>query len=95
MTELQIYTDTLFAKDKTIVGNTFSQIFTNGGFVQIVPMRSKSEAGTTLERINKDVGVANEIFMDNAPDQTGYNTEMHRVTRLARMEVRTTDPYSP
>ena len=37
-------------------------------------MRSKSEAGTTLDRINQDVGVANEIFMDNAPKKTGYNT---------------------
>ena len=58
-------------------------------------MRYKSEVGTILERINWDVGVENKIFMDNAPKQTGYNTEMQRVERLARMEVRTTDPYSP
>ena len=58
-------------------------------------MSSKSEAGTTLERINHDVGVANGIFMENTPDKTGNNTEMQRVARLTRMEVRTTDPYSP
>ena len=68
------YTDTLFAKDKYIVGNACAQIFTDGEFVQIIPMRYKSEAGTTLDRINRDFGVANEIFMDNAPKQTGYNT---------------------
>ena len=56
-------------------------------------MRSKSEASTILDRINQDVGVANEIFMDNAPEQTGYNTEMQRVARLARMEARTTETY--
>ena len=50
-------------------------------------MRYKSEAGTTLDRMNWDVGVANEIFMENAPKQTGYNKEMHRVAILARMEV--------
>ena len=33
--------------------------------------------------------------MDNAPEKTGYNTEIQIVERLARMEVRTTDPYSP
>ena len=60
----------------------------------MIPMRYKSEAGTTLDRINRDVGVANEIFMDNSPKQTGYNTEMHRVARLERMEVRTTEQYS-
>ena len=48
-------------------------------------MRSKSEAGTILDRINWDVGVQNEVFMDNVPKQTGYNTEIQRVERLARM----------
>ena len=33
--------------------------------------------------------------MDNSPNKTGYNTELERVERLARMEVRTTEPYSP
>ena len=91
----RFYTDTLFAKEKSIVGNACFQTFTDGEFVKIFPMRSKSEAGTTLDRINQDVGVANEIFMDNAPDQTGYNTEMQRVARMAGMEVRTTEPYYP
>ena len=45
-------------------------------------MRSKSEAGTILDRINQDVGVANEIVMYNAPRQTGYNTGMKRLARL-------------
>ena len=89
------YTDTLFAKDKYIVGYTCVQIFTDGSFVKIIPMRSKSEAGTSLDRINRDVGVSNEIFMVNAPKKTCYNTEMKRVARLERMESRTTDSYSP
>ena len=53
-------------------------------------MRSKSEAGTTLDRINWDIGVANKIFMDNATRHNGYNTEMHRVAGLTIMEVQTT-----
>ena len=55
----RFYTDMLFAKDKSIVGNTCAQIFTDGGFVQIIPMRSKSEAVTILDRINRDIRVAN------------------------------------
>ena len=55
-------------------------------------MRYKSEAGTILYRINREIGVANKIFMDNAPKQTGYNTEIQRVARLSRMEVQTTEP---
>ena len=46
-------------------------------------MRSKPEAGTTLERINRYNGVTNEICMINAPKQTGDNTEIHRVERLS------------
>ena len=58
-------------------------------------MRSKSEAGTPLDRINWDVGVTSEIFMENAPEQTGYNTEIQRVARLERTEVQTTETYYP
>ena len=32
---------------------------------QITPMRYKSEAVVTLDRIKRDVGVENEIFVDN------------------------------
>ena len=61
----------------------------------MIPMRSKSESGTKLDRINQDIGVVNKIFMDNAPNQTGYNTEIQRVARLARMKIWTTEPYYP
>ena len=36
----RFYTDTLFAKDKYIVNNTCAQIFADGEFVHIIPMRS-------------------------------------------------------
>ena len=36
---------------------------------QIFSMRYKSEAGTALDRINRDVRVENYIFMDNATIQ--------------------------
>ena len=45
----------------------------------------KAEAGRTLHRINWYIGFAKKMFMDNSPRQTGYNTEMQRVARLARM----------
>ena len=52
----------------------------------------KSEADTILYRIKRDFGVANEMFMDNAPEKTGYKTEMQRLERLARLKVQTTEP---
>ena len=56
-------------------------------------MRSKSKARTTLDRINRDIGVSNEIFMDNTPKQTGYNTEMHIVSRLKGMDDCSTETH--
>ena len=56
-------------------------------------MSSKSEAGMTLYRINRDIGVANKIFMGNSHGKTGYNKKMRRVTRKAGMNVHTTKEY--
>ena len=33
--------------------------------------------------------------MDNAPSQTGYNTEMKRVEIMTRMDARTNKPHPP
>ena len=49
----------------------------------------------TLHKINRDVDVSNQIFMDNAPEHTGYNTEMQRVSKMSTMVVHTTDPRFP
>ena len=61
----RFYADTLFSTEKFIVGNVCAQIFIDREFVQIIPMRSKSESDMTLYRINRDVLVANEAFVDN------------------------------
>ena len=37
------------------------------------PMRYKSDAGMSLDRINQYSGVANELFMDNSLGLIGYN----------------------
>ena len=84
---LRFYIDTLFAKDKSIVGKTCALIFEDGEFVEIISMKYKSEAGSTLYRIKWDVGVANEIFMENVSEQTGYNTEMHSLESMERMDI--------
>ena len=36
------------------------------GFFKIIPMRSKSEAVTRLDRIKRDTGLENEIFVENS-----------------------------
>ena len=57
-------------------------------FLSVLPL-------SVFQCYNQSSRVANEIFMENAPGKTGYNTEIQRVARLARMEVQTTEPYYP
>ena len=63
----RFYMDTTFSKDKSIVGNKYNQIFTDKEFVSIICLMSKSESGMIFYRINRDVGSANEISVDNVP----------------------------
>ena len=49
----------------------------------------------TLDSINQDIGEENQILMDNAPGQTGYNKKIHRVSRLAIIDVKITKPHYP
>lgn len=56
------------------------QIFTDGeGFVMAYLKRSKSGAGDMLQRCCHDVGVPNELHMDNAPEMVGENTTFRDV----------------
>ena len=50
-------------------------------------MSTKSKTGISLDRINQDVRVANEIFKKYASYQTGYNTDMQSMARKARTDV--------
>ena len=43
----------------------------------------------------RGVGVANDIFMENEPEQTSYNTKFQIVERETIMDVDANDPYSP
>ena len=76
MVELQFLNWHVFTWDKSIVGNTCAQIYTGGKFVHINTMKYKSEFGMSLEKLNQDVNAANEIFIDNLPEWTGYNDEI-------------------
>ena len=90
------YTDTLFAKETSITGNTCAQLYADGqGFINVYPIDSKEKAGETLQMIVKDVGIPNTIISDNAPEQVGKNTLFQKTCRKYNIESRSTEPYSP
>ena len=62
-----LYTDALFAKKKSIMENTYAQIFTNKqGFVYVHPISYKSQDGEALNIMKMDIGVPNTLLSDNA-----------------------------
>ena len=76
------YMDTLFSKQKSIIGNTCARIFTDGkGFTYVHPMKSKDQAGEALHKVTIDVGVPNTMISDGDREQTGDNTYFKEVTK--------------
>lgn len=94
--DCKIYTDTLFAKEKSISGNKCAQIFTDGsGFVFVYPMKLKSEAGDAMNVMTRDIGVPREVFSDNAFEEIGSNTEFQKCLNRCIIDYRRTEPFSP
>ena len=90
------YTDTLFAKEKSITGNKCAQMFTDGdGFAYVHPMKSKSQAGEALNKVTLNVGVPNCIISDGTKEETEDNTGFAKVLKRYHIDNRTTEPYSP
>jgi hypothetical protein len=91
----RIYTDTLFSKVTSINGNKCAQIYSNEDYVKIIPMRSKAEAGHSLQEFVEDVGIPNEIIADGAAELTGRATEFMRNIRHYHIHFRNTEPHTP
>lgn len=90
------YTDTLFAKEKSLLGNTCAQMFTDGdGFAYVHPMKSKSQASEALNKVTMDVGIPNCIISDGAREETGDSTNFRQTLKRCHIDYRTTEPYSP
>ena len=73
------YTDALFSKCKSIIGNNVAQVYTeNQGFVHVDPCTSKSLAGLKLDNLTENIGISCTIIYDGAPEQVGYNSDFQK-----------------
>jgi len=66
-----LYSDTLFAKVKSLKGNKCAQLFCSEGYIPAYPMASKSEAGVALQEFIEDVG----MVCDGAGEQVGPKSD--------------------
>ena len=91
-----VYTDTLFSKYVSRLGNTCAQAFcTKGGYCAVYPMKSKSEAGNALQKFVQDVGVPNRLHCDNAPEMVGENTEFAKTANFWKIDCTSTEANTP
>jgi len=89
------YSDTLFTKVHSLHGYKCAQVITDGRFVHVYPMVSKSGAGDALQHFVSEVGIPDIIVTDNAPELTGRDSEFQKICRHYKVKTRQTEPYTP
>ena len=91
----KFYTDTMFAKVKSVSQNVCSQVWTDGhGYSRFYPLRSKKDAWTTVAAFTHDLqGIPEVIVSDGAGEQTGGSFKGE--IRKLRAKHHLIEPYSP
>ena len=89
-----IYTDTFFAKCRSIRGYTCAQIFTDGRkFFRIYPMLKKSDAHPSLTQFIQEIGIPRNCLVDRAPEER--LAEWGRIISHYKIKLHTTEAESP
>jgi hypothetical protein len=72
--------DTLFAKVKSLQGNTCAQLYTTGKYIRIMPLPDKTAEGIgyTLLDILNTVGIPREMVTDLASKMVGRHTKFRK-----------------
>ncbi|KAG7370061.1 reverse transcriptase RNA-dependent DNA polymerase [Nitzschia inconspicua] len=80
------YCDTVLARVKTLLGNICANVFNNGRFTKVVPMKSRKEAGLSFQEFVNDVGAPELLVTDGASEFTGNGTEFKKHVRRMRVK---------
>ena len=89
------YTDTIKSSVISLTGNQYAQLFTNGRYTSIYPMKSRKEAGDKLHAFIEDVGVPETLVADMAAEQEGPNTEFRDLVRRHHIKMKWTERGRP
>eukprot|EP00978_Attheya_sp_CCMP212_P000992 scaffold2061_cov62-Attheya_sp.AAC.1 len=89
------YTDAMFPDVKSVKGDKAAQVYTNGDFILVYPMKLKSETGESLQVFSKDVGLPRRLIFDGAAEQMGFDTDLMKRIRWSHVEWKNTEPYTP
>ena len=90
----RFYTDTMFAKVKSLRGSKAAQVYTDGhGYDRFYPIATKREVPQTLVSLIHDVGIPQEIVSDNAGEEV--HGDFQKSCRHYHIRQKQTVPYSP
>ena len=90
------YSDTAIFPIKSIRGDKYAQITTNGkGFSTFWTMRAKSDANNGLVNFINTVGIPERLVVDGAPEQGQVNTAWRKTLRQYHIHQTVTEPHSP
>jgi len=90
------FCDTMFSRTKSLRGNVCAEVFTNGKFINVQPMKSKAgyNVGHALQQAIEENGIPSKIVMDDAKETTGPNTPFMQTIRRYHIDHAITEPYS-
>ena len=92
--QCEVYTDTFFARTKSLRGNTCAQIFATAfHFVRAYPMKDKKHAHESLDDFFHEVGVPQVLVPDNAKELV--LGEFKKKCRRAQCPVHPIESYTP
>ena len=73
------YTDPLYVKVISLLGNKFAQVFTSGDLIFVAPMKSKAYGGIGHMDLCDKYGVPEELRYDNAKEESIHGTITKRI----------------
>ena len=89
-------TDTMDIRLKSLDGNQYAQVFSNGAyFSEIYPMAKKADAGQALKTFVMELGVPEELTVDGSKEQNIPGTEFVKCFWRNDISLTRTDPERP
>jgi hypothetical protein len=87
--------DTMDGRVKSIDGNQYAQVFSNGGlFAEVYPMARKADAGLALKSFIMEFGVPDDLTIDGSKEQNSKGTEFMKSCRRNNIQVTRTENQS-
>jgi hypothetical protein len=88
--------DTMDGRVKSLDGNRYAQVFSNGGFfAKVYPMARKADAGIALKTFITELGVPESLTIDGSKEHNSKGTEFMKKCRRNDIRVTRTEPEHP